>query len=109
MKTAMYEVREADPFVDDHPITLTLKPSSPRRAPIGNHVDRHARRRYRAASRNRALFPKDIDAYLANIDSIYVTDAYHSLSIEGYKVSRVLVDRVRTVNCPGFSGEQSAT
>ena len=53
--------------------------------------------------------PKDIDAYLANIDSIYVTDAYHSLSIEGYKVSRVLVDRVRTVNCPGFSGEQSAT
>ena len=39
------------------------------------------------------LFPKaqpitnDIDAYLKQIDEIYVTDAYHSLSIEGYRVS----------------------
>jgi hypothetical protein len=33
--------------------------------------------------------------YLKNIDEIYVRDAYHSLSIEGYKVSKELVHRVQ--------------
>ena len=48
------------------------------------------------------LFPKaqpitnDIDAYLKQIDEIYVTDAYHSLSIEGYRVSPELIDKVRS-------------
>lgn len=29
-------------------------------------------------------------------DDIYVTDAYHSLSIEGYRVSPELIERVRS-------------
>ncbi len=40
--------------------------------------------------------PNDIDAYLKQMDDLYVTDAYHSLSIEGYRVSRELIDKVRS-------------
>jgi len=39
--------------------------------------------------------PKDRDAYLHNVDGIYQSDAYHSLSIEGYSVSAALVEKVR--------------
>ena len=42
--------------------------------------------------------PGNKDALLEGIDDKYVDDAYHSLSIEGYRVSRDLIDRVRTGN-----------
>lgn len=42
--------------------------------------------------------PKDIDKYLEQVQEIYVTDAYHSLSIEGYRVSRDLIEKVRLGN-----------
>jgi len=40
--------------------------------------------------------PSDIAAYLKAVDDIYVTDAYHSLSIEGYRISPELIERVRS-------------
>ena len=49
-----------------------------------------------------AVFPDppgiqdDKEAYLKQVDDIYVTDAYHSLSIEGYRVSEELIERVRS-------------
>jgi hypothetical protein len=33
---------------------------------------------------------------MKRVDDAYVTDAYHSLSIEGYRVSRKLIERVRS-------------
>ena len=42
--------------------------------------------------------PINIETYLKNVDDIYVTDAYHSLSIEGYRVSTELIERVRSGN-----------
>ena len=39
--------------------------------------------------------PRNISAYLKRVDDAYVTDAYHSLSIEGYRVARGLIERVR--------------
>ncbi len=39
--------------------------------------------------------PKDTDAYLRRVEDVYATDAYHSLSIEGYQVSPELIERVR--------------
>ena len=42
--------------------------------------------------------PTDTDAYMHHIEDIYVTDAYHSLSIEGYRVSPALIERVRSEN-----------
>jgi len=40
--------------------------------------------------------PRNIAAYLKRVNETYVTDAYHSLSIEGYRVTRELIERVRT-------------
>ena len=40
--------------------------------------------------------PRRPDAYLTLIDEVYVSDAYHSLSIEGYRVSPELIERVRS-------------
>lgn len=39
--------------------------------------------------------PKNIKTYMQHVDDVYVTDAYHSLSIEGYRVSAELIERVR--------------
>jgi hypothetical protein len=39
--------------------------------------------------------PADKKAYLKAVGKIYVTDAYHSLSIEKYKVTPELIERVR--------------
>lgn len=39
---------------------------------------------------------KDAQEYLKHVDEIYLTDAYHSLSIEGYRVSEELIERVRS-------------
>src|SRR5882724_5369213 len=40
--------------------------------------------------------PGDINAYMQRVNDAYVTDAYHSLSIEGYKVTPALIERVRS-------------
>ena len=95
MKAAGYAVRENDPF-DDVPAI----PISPREAsPYVNRV-----RLMWEEMRGTVIeqFPPspgkvvDIDAYMKAVDDTYVTDAYHSLSIEGYRVSRGLVERVRS-------------
>jgi fido (protein-threonine AMPylation protein) len=39
--------------------------------------------------------PKDTESYLKFVDEIYQSDAYHSLSIEGYRVTPELIERVR--------------
>lgn len=38
----------------------------------------------------------NVDSIMADIDARYVADAYNSLSIEGYKVSEELIERVRS-------------
>lgn len=42
--------------------------------------------------------PNDIETYLKRVDDAYVADAYHSLSIEGYRVSPALIEKVRDGN-----------
>jgi hypothetical protein len=42
--------------------------------------------------------PSDAHAYMQHVEDIYITDAYHSLSIEGYRVSPELIARVRSGN-----------
>jgi hypothetical protein len=39
--------------------------------------------------------PKDIGALLKDVEARYVTDAYHSLSIEGYRVTAALIEKIR--------------
>ena len=38
----------------------------------------------------------DAEKYMAQVDEKYLEDAYHSLSIEGYQVSRTLIEKVRS-------------
>ena len=42
--------------------------------------------------------PIDLEKYLIEVEENYVTDAYHSLSIEGYRVTRELIELVRSGN-----------
>ena len=42
--------------------------------------------------------PKDIGTLLRDVEARYVTDAYHSLSIEGYRVTATLIERIRDGN-----------
>jgi hypothetical protein len=95
MRAAGYDVRENDPFESPVPLALAPREQSP-------YVIRM--RISWPQMRNAVLngfpkapgLPKDKAAYLKTVDEIYVEDAYHSLSIEGYRVSRELIERVRT-------------
>ena len=40
--------------------------------------------------------PQDVDATLKSLEDRYITDAYHSLSIEGYRVTPELIEKVRS-------------
>lgn len=95
MKAADYDVREHDPF--SHRIHIDL----PRReiSPYAGRIRLMWQQMREAVI---AHFPQapgrpiDIDAYLKRVEDVYVTDAYHSLSIEGYHVGVELIDRVRS-------------
>ncbi len=97
MRTAGYAATESNPFADQPPVVLEAREVSP-------YVNRMrlmwARMRepiLRVFPRSPGL-PADIETYLENVDEIYVNDAYHSLSIEGYRVSAELIERVRSGN-----------
>ena len=95
MKAASHDVREVDPFEQSILVPNAGRITSP-------HVHRIRLKWESMRDDVIDLFPKaqpitnDIDAYLKQIDEIYVTDAYHSLSIEGYRVSPELIDKVRS-------------
>ncbi len=97
MQSAGYDVRENDPFTDRINMGGTGRPESP-------YV--HRVRMMWQAMRGPVIarFPKppglskDKAQLLAHVAEVYVTDAYHSLSIEGYRVTPELIDRVRSGN-----------
>jgi fido (protein-threonine AMPylation protein) len=95
LRAADHDCREEDPFESPAPILFRRVEKSPyvarmqlmwqsMRIPI---LDRFPKS---------GALPTDIEAYLQQVQDVYVTDAYHSLSIEGYKVSTELIERVRT-------------
>jgi len=95
MKTADYDIREKDPFDDTINLILPAREQSP-------HVNRIRLMWQQMRESILKKFPiapgrpSGINAYLKAADDIYVTDAYHSLSIEGYRVSPELIERVRS-------------
>jgi hypothetical protein len=95
MKAANYTVRETDPF--DTKVELSL----PRRetSPYAGRIRLMWQEMRGAIIKNFPESPgppNDVDGYLRRVDDVYATDAYHSLSIEGYRVSPDLIDRVRS-------------
>ncbi len=97
MRAAGYNIRENDPFDTPAPIVLSAREQSP-------YVNRirlmwHEMRELIIERFPEAPgLPKNIEAYLQRVEEVYLTDAYHSLSIEGYRVSPALIERVRSGN-----------
>lgn len=94
MKSADYKVNETDPFAAKQS-PITLKQAQP---PIVSRLQSMwamMREMVIQAFPEAPGLPKDKAAYLSFIDDLYPNDAYHSLSIEGYRVTLNLVERVR--------------
>ena len=94
MRAAGYDVRESDPFESQLHTLLLARIQSPyvnRIRLMWQEMREPIIERFPAAPGR----PKDTKAYLQRVKDAYVTDAYHSLSIEGYRVSRELIERVR--------------
>lgn len=97
MKSAGHTVRENDPFdhrLEGYTFTREQSPYAHRIRLMWNTMRSDIIGKFPAPNAKR----NDIDAYLGAVDDIYVTDAYHSLSIEGYRVTPDLIERVRSGN-----------
>jgi len=95
ISSAGYNIRELDPFESEIKLQFSSRMVSPyvnrmrilwheMRKPI---IDRFPKP---------PNIPMDIKKYMKNVEEKYVTDAYHSLSIEGYQVSIGLIEKVRS-------------
>jgi hypothetical protein len=97
MEAAGYTVQESDPFEDQSLVAFGARETSP-------YVNRMRMDWARMREDVRGIFPPapgrpaDAAAYLKQVDEIYVNDAYNSLSIEGYRVSAALIEKVRSGN-----------
>jgi hypothetical protein len=95
MKAAGYSITESDPFQQKAAIIFGERELSP-------YVNRMRMSWVEMRGIVLENFPqapswrRNNQEYLKNIDEIYLTDAYHSLSIEGYRVSEGLIERVRS-------------
>jgi hypothetical protein len=95
MEAAGYKVRESDPFENEPGTLLATREASP-------YVNRirlmweEMRQRVLDVFPEPPGIPRKAGGYLRAVDEVYVDDAYHSLSIEGYRVSPELIERVRS-------------
>jgi fido (protein-threonine AMPylation protein) len=94
MKSAGYDVREHNPFEAGQ----TFGRLRPAAAPIVGRVEmlwESMRGAVVGTFPKAPGLPKDKGAYLRFVDEVYQSDAYHSLSIEGYSVTPEIIERVR--------------
>ena len=95
MNAADYKVKEIDPFVSEPAVVFGRRELSP-------HVNRIRLMWLQMRPVVIQHFPETVagnvnaDQYLKEIEENYAADAYHSLSIEGYKVTHELIELVRT-------------
>ena len=95
MKSAGYDVRETDPFEAKIPILVHQRERSPYIARIMVMWTAMREEVLKIFPKSTGL-PKDTAAYMKDVDDSYVKDAYNSLSIEGYRVSTALIEKVRS-------------
>lgn len=95
MQKADYNVRETNPFTDNSPIRLSIRDKSPyvNRIRLMWHQMRDAVINNFPAAPG---LPNNHAQYLKAVEDNYVMDAYHSLSIERYRVTVALIERVRS-------------
>lgn len=95
MRAASYTVRETDPFVQKRTFGFLHATT----APIFGRLQAMWKTMREAVVRmfpKAPGLPKNTDGYLRSVDEIYQKDAYHSLSIEGYRVTSELIGRVHS-------------
>lgn len=94
MKRAGYDVRESDPFAPEQKFGVLPRAVSP----IIGRIQAMWETMRDIVIENFPQapgLPKNTKQYLSFVDNIYKSDAYHSLSIEGYSVTPALIDRVQ--------------
>jgi hypothetical protein len=95
MRAAGYVIQETNPFLVKPPVLLNTRVASPyiNRLHIMWRVMREEVLRHFPSDRGLRV---DVDAYAHSVKRHYRDDAYHSLSIEGYRVTDALIERVAT-------------
>ncbi len=94
MKAVGYDVREVDPFLKEMPIIIVPAAQSPAVTRM-QMTWQQMRETILTNLPTAAKKIKNTASYLKQVDAVYSNDAYHSLSIEGYRVSPELIERVR--------------
>lgn len=96
-----YAIREEDPFVDRYQFIRDLSPYATRLRLMWQSM------------RDRVIATKptvsadiDIETYIKDVEDRYKLDAYHSLSIEGYRVTEELIEKVRS---GGWNPEENSS
>jgi hypothetical protein len=97
MKSAGYDTRENDPFQAAQ-VLAALPATVP---PLVGRIQAMWKSMRDVVAQNfpeAPGLPRDKSAYLEFVDDIYKSDAYHSLSIEGYSVTPALIEKVQQGN-----------
>ncbi|GLS35944.1 hypothetical protein GCM10010869_15330 [Mesorhizobium tianshanense] len=94
MKSAGYDVRESDPFAAQTHVPAVVAGVAPIVARL-NAIWESQRGPVTEIFPQAPGMPADKGRYMKFVEDIYQSDAYHSLSIEGYSVTPELIDRVR--------------
>ncbi|MEW6996227.1 Fic family protein [Colwelliaceae bacterium BS250] len=107
MNAADYKVKESDPFEDESQILFGRREMSP-------YVNRMRLMWVAMREDIIANFPEpqeisDTEQYLHEVEGKFVTDAYHSLSIEGYRVTLELIEHVRSGDWDPAQSDESKT
>jgi hypothetical protein len=109
MRELNHDTRESNPFEEQHTPVLSGRAESPyvRRLELMWAAMRDTAA---AAMPPAPGLPKSTRAFLKRVDEIYRDDAYHSLSIEGYRVTAELIERVSQGNWNpvGDAGDREA-
>ena len=98
MKGAGYEPRETDPFSREQTFEVIKTGTAPIVGRMHVLWESMRERGHRWNFPKRQDCPRSKKDYLHFVDEIYQNDAYHSLSIEGYRVTPELIERVRGGN-----------
>ena len=94
MKAAGYDARESDPFEPAQTfgiLPVAVSPIVARMQAMWSSMRDVVWENFPEAPG----LPEDKDSYLESVEDIYKSDAYHSLSIEGYSVTPALIERVQ--------------
>ena len=95
IKTTMeklgYVVREEDPFAEKIDFVRDVSPYATRIRLMWQNMRSDV-----LSVKPKVTALMDAKSYLLDVDERYKQDAYHSLSIEGYKVTEELIEKVRT-------------